>query len=151
MMIDQDKDRIWQTVNDYSLDMVQLHGTESVDFCCEINKNLPVIKAFSIETEQDIKQADTYEGSCAYFLFDTKTAGYGGSGRKFDWNLLNKYTGQTPFILSGGISSGDAGAIKKINHPKLYGIDLNSRFETENPGVKDIVLLSQFIKTINDE
>lgn len=150
VFVNADMDYIIQMADKYSLDLIQLHGDESPDFCKEVNKRIPVIKAFSISESSDFEKTKAYEGLCHYFLFDTKTPQYGGSGKKFDWNILNEYKGNTPFILSGGISVDDAETIKKMNHPQFFGIDLNSKFETE-PGRKDITLLQQFIKQLKDE
>ena len=91
-----------------------------------------------------------YIDVCDYFLFDTKTSQHGGSGLKFDWNILNEYMGDTPFFLSGGISAGDVEVIRRIFHPKLYALDLNSKFELE-PGLKNITLLEQFINQLKNE
>lgn len=88
-----------------------------------------------------------FEGNVDYFLFDTKTKQHGGSGKKFNWQLLEKYTGNTPFFLSGGIGPDDVEEIKGINHPMLAGVDLNSGFEDE-PGLKNIEKLKKFIEEI---
>ena len=80
-------------------------------------------------------------------LFDTRSDAVGGSGRSFDWTLLHDYDGDTPFLLSGGIGPQDAARIRQFRHPRLAGIDLNSRFET-SPGVKDIDTLRIFINEI---
>ena len=68
----------------------------------------------------------------------------GGNGTKFDWSVLESYQGDTPFILSGGIGPEDAQKVKAFHHPRLAGIDLNSRFEIA-PALKDINQLKQFI------
>ena len=85
-----------------------------------------------------------YEDVADYFLFDTKTDLYGGSGQKFNWNILQEYTGNKPFLLSGGIGADDVKAIRAIEHPLLAGVDLNSKFELK-PGLKNVALLKQFI------
>lgn len=141
---------ITECVEKYKLNLVQLHGSESVDFCNEINKSIHTIKAFSISEVSDFEKTKEYEGKCDYFLFDTKTPQYGGSGLKFDWNMLNSYKGNTPFFLSGGISAEDTELIKKVRHPLLYALDLNSKFEIE-AGLKNTVLLKRFIKDLKDE
>ncbi len=143
-------DYIVEMIDRYKLDLIQLHGNESPDFCAELNKFIPIIKAFSISEASDFEQTKAYEGLRGYFLFDTKTSQYGGSGKKFDWNILDAYDEDTPFFLSGGISAEDVKQIKAIKHPRLYGVDLNSKFETE-PGLKDIQLLDQFIKQLRNE
>ena len=113
-----------------------------------------IIKAFSIATAADLRQTSAYHGLADLFLFDTKGPSAGGNGRKFDWSVLSAYAGPTPFLLSGGIAPADAGLLRQL--PLLdgfpveyfYGIDLNSRFELA-PGLKDIHLLQDFIKTIH--
>lgn len=147
VFVNEDIDTVLEKVDKYALDMVQLHGNESPEYVHELNKKTPVIKAFSIAMAEDIEKTKEYDRLFGYFLFDTKTPQHGGSGQKFDWSVLDAYAGATPFLLSGGIGSEDGEVIKQINHPKFYGIDLNSRFETE-PGRKDINLLKQFIKSI---
>ena len=111
------------------------------------NQGLKIIKAFSVDENFDFAQTQPFEGAAHYFLFDTKTAQHGGSGQKFNWKLLDKYEGHTPFLLSGGIGAGDAEEILKINHPKLTGVDLNSGFE-DAPGMKNIEKLKSFINQI---
>jgi len=82
-----------------------------------------------------------------YFLFDTKCKTVGGSGRQYDWNILYKYDGRKPFLLSGGIGPDDCQRILDFHHLKCAGIDLNSRFETA-PGIKDIKALEKFVNEI---
>ena len=147
VFVNADLDEISEKVNQYKLNMIQLHGNESPDFCKALKEKILVIKAFSVGQKEDFEQCEKYEGFCNYFLFDTKTPQYGGSGQKFDWQILDAYQGKTPFLLSGGISEADAFALKKIRHSMLYGIDLNSRFEIE-AGLKNISLLEKFIKEI---
>ena len=86
-----------------------------------------------------------YENRVDYFLFDTKTIKHGGSGEKFNWDLLNEYSLNTPFFLSGGISLEDVQIIKDLKHPKIYGVDINSKFEMA-PGIKNIEKINAFIK-----
>ena len=148
VFVNEEENIIRKIVSFYNLNFVQLHGNESPDFCRKIQKmGVKVIKAFSIQFPSDFTQTEPYEGVCDYFLFDTKTEYYGGSGEKFDWNILSDYKGVTCFILSGGITKEDAQSIKKIQHNKLFAIDINSRFETA-PGQKDVNLLRQFLQEI---
>ncbi|GHT47810.1 N-(5'-phosphoribosyl)anthranilate isomerase [Bacteroidia bacterium] len=137
------KDTILEAAEKFDLQLVQLHGNESPEFCNALNKD--IIKAFSIASEADFARCSEYESVCKYFLFDTKTPQYGGSGKKFDWQILSAYEGKTPFFLSGGIAPEDAEAIKQLNFPQLCAVDLNSRFETE-PGFKDVEALKGFIQ-----
>lgn len=146
VFVDANEDYIREKVIKFQLDYIQLHGSESLSFCKKLS-DLSIIKAISIESEKDFEKAYLYEGLADFLLFDTKTPSFGGSGVKFDWDILSKYSGETPFFLSGGISETDALTIKNLKHPKLYGIDLNSKFEIE-PGLKDLNRLSNFTEQI---
>lgn len=144
---------LFSTIEKYSLDTVQLHGNETPEYCEDLIETFPeitLIKTFSLSEISDLKKTEDYEEVCDFFLFDTKTSQYGGSGQKFNWEILNSYQGEIPFFLSGGISTGDIENIKKIQHPQLYGLDLNSKFEWE-PGLKNIKKVTNFIKKLNDE
>lgn len=134
----------------YGLNVVQLHGDETPDMCQCIRKDYSVIKAFGLHSDFDFSVLSVYEGSCDFFLFDTKTDAYGGSGKKFSWELIEQYQLNTPFILSGGIDEETAGDLAKLNHPQFYGIDLNSRFETA-PGLKDSQKLNSFIQKLRNK
>lgn len=142
------------TVN-FRLDAVQLHGSESPTFIRnlkstivpDIRRRLKIIKAISISSADDISRSAQYEGLVDLFVFDTKCDGYGGSGRQFDWSLLDLYKGDTPFLLSGGIGEDSIDSIRALRHRRFAGVDLNSRFETE-PGVKDVERLGSFISRL---
>ena len=132
-----------------SLSCIQLHGSESVETCREIRAaGLKVIKAISVATPADIECAMVYDGAVDYLLFDTKCTGYGGSGERFDWSVLDSYHGTTEFLLSGGIDETMAEDIAAISHPRLAGVDLNSRFE-DAPAVKNIEKLRTFIDKLH--
>jgi len=149
VFVNATEDEIMQKVKLYELQAVQLHGEESVVLCRSLrNKGVLVLKAFQIYAAEDFEDTLLYNDQVDYFLFDTKTASYGGSGSKFDWSLLDAYHGNTPFFLSVGIGPDDVQAIQKINHPLFRGVDLNSRFEIA-PAIKSYKLLQQFIKQLN--
>ena len=140
-----------EKVGEYSLDYIQLHGTESPEYCQNIKSvwpNIQIIKAFAVGADFDFHQTKAYEPFCQLFLFDTKGKNYGGNGVKFDWKILNQYEGMRPFLLSGGIGPDDAAAVNAVNHHLLYGVDLNSGFEDE-PGLKNTVKLNEFIGHIH--
>ena len=148
VFVNETLENILTIVFKYKLDGVQLHGNELVEMCEKLhNTGLIVIKAFPIAEAYNFKVTKIYEGACDYFLFDTKTDAFGGSGLKFDWNMLKEYAGKTPFLLSGGIASDDAESIQNIDHPLFAGIDLNSKFEVK-PGLKNVELLNRFLKEI---
>lgn len=132
----------------YQLKGVQLHGKESAAYCTEIKSvGVTVIKAFGIDEYFDFSDLDSYSEAVDFFLFDTRTAAYGGSGKVFDWTSLKKYHLEKPYFLSGGISVNHIKEIKKIKDSRLYAIDVNSKFEIA-PGLKDVEQLKEFFKEI---
>lgn len=148
-------DEVVRRVRAFGLHAVQLHGGESPAYCaellhrlCEEGHEVLIVKTFSLSCGEDVGQTEAYESCCHAFLFDTPCADYGGSGRTFDWNLLRRYRGRLPFLLSGGISPGHAAALRAFSHPQWAGIDLNSCFESR-PGRKDIRLLEPFLREIH--
>jgi phosphoribosylanthranilate isomerase len=148
VFVNADFDAIAEMIVKYSLDIVQLHGSESPDLCHRLKENgVGVIKAFSIRDVKTFLQCTEYIDVTDYFLFDTLTPDHGGSGLRFDWNILQNYKSDHPFFLSGGIGPADVAEIFKISHPSLYGIDINSRFESA-PGLKDINTSKKFISEI---
>ena len=87
---------------------------------------------------------------CDYFLFDTACSGYGGSGKTFNWNILQAYRGKTPFLLSGGLRPGSLSSLLQFKHEQWAGIDLNSGFETA-PGLKDAAAVHTFINQLKQK
>ncbi|MEM8900925.1 MAG: phosphoribosylanthranilate isomerase [Bacteroidota bacterium] len=147
VFVDEEMEVVKQRIQDYQLDLVQLHGKESPAYCEEIRKvGVKVVKAFSIGKEGfDFGLLESYQHRVDYFLFDTKGKHPGGNGITFNWDILKQYQLDTHFWLSGGIKLEHVDAIHAIQHPKLMAIDVNSGFETE-PGRKQIDLL----KTLTD-
>ena len=147
---------ILTAIHNYNLDAVQLHGADNRELCRVLKEDakVMVIKVFPVSSADNLKVTKSYEAVSDYFLFDTQTELHGGSGQKFNWQILHEYKGETPVFLSGGIAPDDIKAIRKLMHPKMIGIDLNSRFENK-PAVKNVELLREFIdelkKPVNDQ
>jgi phosphoribosylanthranilate isomerase len=134
-----------------NLDFVQLHGTEPHEYCDEIHSmGLKIIKAFGISSDFDFNSLKEYIPYCDYFLFDTKTSFHGGSGQKFNWEVLNNFLFDKPFFLSGGIKPEDTDIISRSNNRNLFAVDINSGFESA-PAVKDIYLINKFIHSIRSK
>lgn len=151
VFVNEELDKVKAGILKCNLKAVQLHGNESVAFCKAIKETgVDVIKAFGIGQGFDFEQLNAYQGVVDYFLFDTQTPAHGGSGKTFDWKLLTNYGLQTPYFLSGGIDLEHLNAIKEINDPRLYAIDVNSKFELE-PGLKDVEKLKELIKNLNEQ
>ncbi len=152
VFVDDMPQNIVTRVYNYKLDYIQLHGNEpretlenlraTID--PDIKPKIKIIKVISVSSAEDIKKYKEYVGAADLFLFDTKCKTVGGSGEQFDWQVLQAYDGDVPFLLSGGIGPDDAERIKNFHHPKCIGIDLNSKFEIE-PALKDVEKLKQFL------
>ena len=137
---------VLDAIDEYGLDVVQLHGDETAEMCDDLSSEVEVIKAFRIKEDTvDIdKLVKEYDDVCDYYLFDKATDySIGGTGKQFDWSLLSTAKIEKPFFLSGGIGPDDAPKIKTFKHPDLFAVDINSRFEKE-PGVKDMGLILGF-------
>ena len=151
VFVNEDKETIKMFADRFGLHYIQLHGNESPDYCRSLqNEGFQLIKAFSVKSNRDLVLTEEYAPYCKMFLFDTKCEQYGGSGNQFDWNILNDYHGDIPFMLSGGINSFSAAALKEFNHPLLIGYDINSRFEIE-PGLKDIAKIEKFLNELAEK
>ena len=152
VFVDDMPQNIVTRVYNYKLDYIQLHGNEpretlenlraTID--PDIKPKIKIIKAISVSSAEDIKKYKEYVGAADLFLFDIKCKTVGGSGEQFDWQVLQAYDGDVPFLLSGGIGPDDAERVKNFHHPKCIGIDLNSKFEIE-PALKDVEKLKQFL------
>ncbi|MCH5308751.1 MAG: phosphoribosylanthranilate isomerase [Prevotella sp.] len=168
VFMDADTDEIIRRIREFRLDILQLHGSESPEYIARLREELSeaaekayrssrispfiqIMKAISIETEEDLATAELYaqnaETAPDYFLFDTKGKLAGGNGTQFDWSVLSHYHGSIPFLLSGGIGPEDAERVKVFYHPQCIGIDLNSRFEIA-PALKDVALIRRFMGEI---
>ncbi|MFT4566586.1 MAG: phosphoribosylanthranilate isomerase [Saprospiraceae bacterium] len=141
-------DELRQTIDQYDIDVLQLHGDESIEYCQEAQKLRPIIKVWRIDPSFDWQSMAGFEFADA-FLFDTKTDAYGGSGDKFDWGFLSNYKMNVPFLLSGGIGPEDSADINTIDHPMFKGVDINSRFELE-PGIKNGDAVALFINKLRN-
>ena len=147
VFVNANLEEIEQKTRDYALDYVQLHGDETIDVIQKVQAIVPVIKVFRIGLDFNFKHINEYN-FCTYFLFDTASPQFGGSGQRFDWELLHKMNIQTPFFLSGGLGLSDVSAIHAFKHPYFVGVDINSKFEI-SPGKKDVAMVQKFVKEIN--
>ncbi len=144
VFVNEKIDKIVEKTLKYKLDIVQLHGNETPEYCEELAlQEIKIFKAFSIDENFDFSATKPFEKHVSLFLFDTKGKYYGGNGLKFNWDLLQNYKGKTPFLLSGGITKNDAKEIKKFNHPAFLGVDINSGFELE-PALKNTNEIKEF-------
>lgn len=167
VFVDSSEADILDKTAEYGLNAVQLHGRETPQFCQSLRLKLPASiqlwKALPICQAGDFLLTRDYDPYVDLFLLETKVVptvssaspapGHpldhltGGTGQQFDWTLLSHYDSVRPFLLSGGIRPDDAPRLRGINHPRMAGIDLNSRFE-DSPALKNIQLLKQFLSAL---
>ncbi|WP_316797402.1 phosphoribosylanthranilate isomerase [Pedobacter agri] len=146
VFVDEDLETVEKKVNLYQLKAVQLHGSESPEYYRALKSTfsgVEVIKAFGVDENFDFAVLNNYSAIVDYFLFDTKTKAHGGSGKTFDWKILESYKLNKPYFLSGGIDLEHATAIAGIEDKRLYALDINSRFEIDS-GVKDVEKIREF-------
>ena len=172
VFVNETLETVLSLVHKYQLNALQLHGAESPEYCRELKVGLAsmgvsaptelhanstavktettgatgkvqLIKAFGVNEDFDFSRLNAYAGIVDFFLFDTQTPDHGGSGKQFDWQLLDKYTLNLPYFLSGGIGVESAEMLNSIVDHRLFAIDVNSKFEIE-PGLKDLEKLKTF-------
>ena len=146
VFVNEDLETVVEKAHTFRLDFIQLHGDESIEYCAQLSEHFPIIKVFRIGEDFDFSMIDNYS-MATYFLLDTHTPKFGGSGKKFNWDILNHFQSSRPFLLSGGIGPNDMEQLKLINNPQFIGVDINSKFESA-PGVKDEHLVTSFIKSL---
>ncbi|NLP59113.1 phosphoribosylanthranilate isomerase [Lutibacter sp. B1] len=155
VFVNESIENVIDKINKFQLNLVQLHGSESPEYCRELrhseliseSHSFEIIKAFSVDEKFNFSATIPYNIYCKYFLFDTKGENYGGNGVKFNWNILQNYKGETPFLLSGGIAKNDVKQIlsflRRHESKRCIGIDINSGFEIE-PGLKNLEDIKEF-------
>lgn len=130
------------------IDLVQLHGRESRDYCTTLRRQ--GVEVIRMVDPWSIADPCLWKDHADHLLLDSAGQGKGGSGKKFDWALLERFRCKLPFFLSGGVGPGDASELKSIENERLKGLDLNSRFELA-PGMKDLNEIEVFVKQIRDK
>jgi phosphoribosylanthranilate isomerase len=148
-------EELMRTVETYRLDMVQLHGDEIPRYCEQVANYITVVKAFRMSDNDPIDWiVRPFHEAADMFMFDTLGAGYGGTGKKFDWNVLKTASINNLFFLSGGIQPGDEEELKLFAKEeagrKLFAIDINGKFEV-SAGVKDMERVKKFVEALHEK
>lgn len=151
VFVDPGYSELLDAIDEYGLDIVQLHGNETAELCEELSAEVEVIKAFRIQADKSIdidEMVADYDAACDYYLFDTGglKESFGGTGQQFDWGILKKAKIEKPFFLSGGIGPEDAAKVKAFSHPDFFAVDVNSKFEL-SPGLKDMAAVLKFMQS----
>lgn len=149
VFVNEPLDNLLNIVKEAGLDMVQLHGDEDIAYCERVNKQVPVVKVFRVGSL--VPKMDGFDQVADYFLFDTDSALYGGTGQHFNWEIIKNQIMAKPYFLSGGIGPNDIKGLEVMQTTKagkqLWAVDLNSQFET-SPGIKDLEKIKTFIHAI---
>lgn len=149
VFVNEELEDVLRIAAEYELNYLQLHGSESPDYCLKAKEQgYGIWKAFSIGDSIDADSLKPYEEHVDLYLFDTKGKNHGGNGMKFNWKTLNEYNLSKPFMLSGGLTLNDSDDVSNLKFDQLWGVDLNSGFELE-PGRKKPSEIEEFINRIN--
>jgi phosphoribosylanthranilate isomerase len=150
VFVNESSDFVYQTMRKHQLDFAQLHGNESPQYCSDLKqKEVKIVKAFQVNDTFDFDQLKDYESVTDFYLFDTKSSKYGGSGKAFDWRLLEKYGSKKQYFLSGGLSLKNIGELSDVDLSKVHALDVNSMFEI-SPGLKNIAMLEELKEKMKD-
>ena len=145
VFVNETVEKIVEISEKTNLNFIQLHGDEDENFISKLRKNLDekikIIKVFRVGETFNF-QFSVFNSLVDYFLFDTDSKAFGGTGKTFDWQILNEIEIPIPYFLSGGISLENIHQLSTINHQPL-ALDINSKFETE-PGIKDLEKIKTF-------
>lgn len=141
---------IVEKIAEHKLDLVQLHGHETVEQCEQLKAhNVLIIKAFSVADKFEVSHVKAYHKVADFFLFDTRGKYFGGNALRFDWNILNDYDQQTPFFLSGGLKPENIEEAKALKDMNIAALDVNSGVEV-SPALKDIEKVRRVVSLLKN-
>ena len=152
VFVNEDLEKIIEISGQADLNFIQLHGDETEEFISELrqtlNLKIGIIKVIRVGSQKsevinEIQKISNLKSQISNLLFDTDSKAFGGTGKTFDWNILNDIEIPIPYFLSGGISLENVGDLKNINQ-KPIALDINSKFEIE-AGNKDLEKIKEFI------
>lgn len=153
VFVNENVENILEITDKAQLNFIQLHGDETNTFISQLreklNAKIGIIKVIriGIQTVEELQKAINQQSSLIkYLLFDTDSTAFGGTGKSFDWNILNKLNIPIPYFLSGGVSEENIQKIENLSQ-NPFAFDINSKFET-NPGYKDLEKIKEFLKTV---
>ena len=145
VFVNESIEKIAEISEKAKLNFIQLHGDEDEEFILSLSqrlsKDVKIIKVFRVGT-QNLKLETWNLEQIDYFLFDTDSKAFGGTGQTFDWQILNEIEIPKPYFLSGGISLENIHQLATINQQPAV-LDINSKFEIE-PGNKDLEKIKTF-------
>lgn len=148
VFVNENLDVVLKKIKRHRLDFVQLHGEEPVLRCEKLRTaGVGVIKVFSVDHDFDFNVTSRYKGVVDYFLFDTKGKHYGGNSKTFDWNILQQYDQEIPFLLGGGITLNNIDDTVRLSGMNLHALDVNSGAEV-SAGIKDVDQVKRIVENL---
>lgn len=145
VFVKEEATQIAKIANAGIIDVIQLHGDETPEFCTMLQQltKVPIIKVIRVKDTSSLDDLDNY--SCDYFLFDTYSAtSYGGIGSGFDFSLVQKQNIPQPFFIAGGLQANNVSTVIQSLHP--YGVDVSGGVEVG--GYKDLEKMREFIQAV---
>jgi phosphoribosylanthranilate isomerase len=140
-------DDVLRTLGSVPLTMLQLHGDEGPSYCAEAGRRtgLKVMKAVRAKDVHAVRALSSYNTD--FHMIDAYVPGtYGGTGERFDWELAAAHPGDTPLVLSGGLTAENVGEALAVARP--YAVDVSSGVES-SPGVKDSYRMQAFFEAVS--
>jgi phosphoribosylanthranilate isomerase len=149
VFVNEEIKSIIRIATEYDMNILQLHGDETPEYCENLRLlGFTIIKAFGMHKDFDFAVLGEYADVCDYFLFDTQSKEYGGTGNHFDWSLLKQYDNSKPVFLSGGLDINDIPTIHDLlKDVTVHALDFNSKLEVE-PGLKTVEKCKQVIDLV---
>ena len=157
VFVNEPIESLMQIIINAGLDMIQLHGDEDADYYTQLREKLveacleqvDLIKVFRVGDR--MPHLEPFDNRADFYLFDTDSKLYGGTGAHFNWELLKGNAIGKAYFLSGGIGPNDLGGIEVMKQTKagkdLFALDLNSQFEIA-PGIKNLEKIKSFIDAL---
>ncbi len=140
LFVNEEEDKVRAVVRTAGLDVIQFHGDETPEFVSRFRER--VIRAVRVKDEESLRSISGYDVNA--FLFDAYSPDlYGGTGKKFDWEVIRETGMMGRFILAGGLDPENVGIAVNLVNP--YGVDVSSGVEA-SPGVKDHRKIKAFIR-----
>ena len=144
VFVNEERSRVLEMAEDSDIDTLQFHGDEKPDYCSSFKDSYKVIKAFRLKAKKDLKNINDYDVD--FYMLDTYgPADFGGTGKSFDWKILEDHEFLKPVILSGGLNPSNV--YKAIGEIAPYGVDVSSGVEAA-PGKKDYDLMKKFVRNV---
>ena len=144
VFVNEEHSRVLELAEDSDIDTLQFHGDEKPDYCDSFKDRYKVIKAFRLKTKKDLKNINDYDVD--FYMLDTYMPGLaGGTGKSFDWKILEDHEFLKPVIISGGLTP--VNVRKAIREMAPYGVDVSSGVEAR-PGKKEYDLMKKFVENV---